>query len=325
MKSAKFVRVANKLFSARALLSNEKAMRMSGCTDKDIELLSRFADKNATSLDGYYTDFAGIKTPIRAISNLAHRNGFVSKNLPVPDDTVHALAAEYCCLFDAIEQSKGKFTMFELGAGWGPWMTCAAVACKKRGFSEIKIIGVEGEESKLPLIKEMMTVNGLMEDTEELSSHFDNVYSEIIHGVVAESDGTAEFPVVDVEHYGASLLDVAAVQDHARVSVPAYSIESLTKNYDTIDFMHLDLQGFEVEVIKSSIETLNSKARYLCIGTHSRKIEGDLIEFLMQNEWELLRESPCMFLYGEGVTGNHLVDLTDQDGLQFWRNRRISS
>jgi len=315
----------NNILAGSKLLSNEKAERHSGCSFDDIELLSGYVDINAKLLDGYYTDFFGIKTPIRVVSSLAHRSGVVNTDIPVPDDSVHANTVEYCCLFDAIEQSKDTFTMFELGAGWGPWMTCAAVACKKRGFSEINIIGVEGEANKIALIKEMLSVNGLRNDDDELSQHFGNVYSEIIHGVVTETDGTVEFPVVEIEHYGASLLDVAAVRNHSRESVPGYSIETLIKDYPNVDFIHLDLQGYEVEVIRAAIDAINSKVRFLCIGTHSRKIEGDLIDFLMANDWELLRESPCMFLYGENVEiSNQLVDLTDQDGLQFWRNRRIT-
>jgi len=314
----------NNIFAGSKLLSNEKAERHSGCTFNDIELLSRYVDIKASSPEGYYTDFFGIKTPIRVVSSLAHRSGVVNTDIPIPDDSVHANTIEYCCLFDAIDQSDDTFTMFELGAGWGPWMTCAAVACKKKEFSRINIIGVEGESSKIALIKEMLFVNGLRNDDDELSQLHENVYSEIIHGVVAEADGTVEFPVVEIEHYGASLLDVAAVKNHSRVSVPGYSIETLIKDYSKVDFIHLDLQGYEVEAIRSAIDALNSKVRYLCIGTHSRKIEGDLIDILMANKWELLRESPCMFLYGDGVDiSNQLVDLTDQDGLQFWKNTGV--
>jgi len=48
-------------------------------------------------------------------------------------------------------------------------------------------------------------------------------------------------------------------------------------------------------VIPKSIEALESKVSVMFIGTHSRKIEGDLLEFLYNRCWRLLREQPCVF------------------------------
>jgi len=300
---------------------NSNAERLAGRTTGDEDLLSGFADNNATPLAGYYTDFAGVRTPVKAISALNDQSGVINPDLPVPSDSKHAEAVEYCCLFHAIENSNDTFTMFELGAGWGPWMAQTASGCKKKGFNKINIIGVEGEENKIPLIKEILTINGFRKDNNKLAQLFNNVYSEIINGVVTVSNDVIEFPVVEVEHYGASLADVTTCDGYPRKKIPGYSLDFLMKDFKIVDYIHFDIQGYEAEVIESAIETLNKKARFICIGTHSRKIEGDLIDLLHKNKWELLREAPCIFVPNKEGSRT-LIDMTIQDGVQFWQNKR---
>ena len=57
------------------------------------------------------------------------------------------------------------------------------------------------------------------------------------------------------------------------------------------------------------------------IGTHSRKIEGDLIEFCNQQGWTLLRERPCQF-YSQAKAPT-LAGSTHHDGGQFWINDNV--
>jgi hypothetical protein len=58
--------------------------------------------------------------------------------------------------------------------------------------------------------------------------------------------------------------------------------------------------------------------RHLFVGTHSRTIEGDLIELLWSRRWRLLREQPCVFDLNRD--GPVLNALTIRDGGQFWAN-----
>jgi len=253
-------------------------------------------------------------------SPIDHLCGTINHNLPFPDDSFHAPAVEYASLFYAIEQSKkDSFTMFELGAGWGPWMSYTAKACKFMGFSCINIIGVEGEENKIPIIKEHLTINGFRQNNDELSQSYNNINSRIIHGVIMENDCNVEFPKVEEHHYGATMLNTS--QKHETISVRGFSMKTLLNDFDIIDFIHIDIQGYEYSVIKSAMLVLTQKVRYICIGTHSRKIEGDLIDIMYENDWELLREFPCIFNKGIKLKDQHLVEMTTYDGTQFWRNK----
>jgi hypothetical protein len=318
--SHEFIR-SNPSLCSTDILPGHRVERVAGRTAGDVDLLSRFADSNATAHVGYYTDFAGVRTPTNAITILRDKKGIIISQVPVPDDSTHADAVEYCCLYEAIEQSADTFTMFELGAGWGPWMAQAASGCMKKGFSRINITGVEGEAGKIPLIKEILTINGFRKGNKKLAQLYNNVYSEIIHGVVTVTDEIVEFPAVGIEHYGASVMDVSTCDGYSLESVQGYSIKTLLENYEVVDYMHFDIQGHEYDVVQSAIDVLSKKVRFLCIGTHSRKIEGDLIELLYNHGWELRRESPCLFTYEKGK--RNLVDRITQDGLQFWRNEKL--
>ena len=291
---------------------------LSGYCIGDEVLLSRYADENAQPLEGYYTDFTGVRTSPTALSGLRDRIGKVIKDLPFPDDSVHAPTIEYCSLYHVIEHSKDTFTMFELGAGWGPWMAYAAQACKVRGITNINVIGIEGETNKIPLIKEHLYINGFRSNNEELSQHHEGVFSKIINGIVDIEDGIVDFPEVDVDSYDATILETTSIKANKMLTLPAFSIETLLADYDKVDFVHFDIQGHEYSVIKSAIAALTSKVRFMCIGTHSRKIEGDLIELLSEKGWQLLREFPCLF--NKDCKSESLIDRTFFDGTQFWQN-----
>ena len=306
-------------------LGKNKIMQLSGLLEGDEELLQKYADNDATALAGYYTDFMGVHISPKALPYLHERVDIVSSRLPIPDDAVHAEAIEYCALLQAVENAgKSSFVMLELGAGWGPWMIYAAKACKKRGIENVTVIGVEGEQSKIPLIKEALTINNLRNDHDALIQKYDNIETRIIHGVVAEHDGFADFEIVPEDHYGASLLNAKSDKTKDFTKVPSFTLDVLLRDFDSVDFIHIDIQGYEQRVIESSISTLNKKLRYICVGTHSRKIEGDLIALLSSNNWKLLRETPCLFNKHIQPNSDMLVSNTTLDGVQFWVNCHLN-
>ncbi|MDR1072067.1 MAG: hypothetical protein LBL45_00100 [Treponema sp.] len=105
-------------------------------------------------------------------------------------------------------------------------------------------------------------------------------------------------------------------------TVKGYSFDAISRDYDLIDFVHLDLQGYEMEFIESCVKTFSERVKHLFIGTHTRKIEGDLFEFLYNHGWTLLREKPCVVQWPE-TAPHSFVDVTVKDGGQFWKNRGV--
>jgi hypothetical protein len=103
--------------------------------------------------------------------------------------------------------------------------------------------------------------------------------------------------------------------------VPAVSLPTAFANVGIVDFLHVDIQGSEAQALPAAIDFLTSNVRTMVVGTHSRKIEGDLIEFFRSHKWTLVRERPCQF-HCAGVAPS-LEGLTYFDGEQLWMNENI--
>ena len=86
-----------------------------------------------------------------------------------------------------------------------------------------------------------------------------------------------------------------------------------------MDFLHIDVQGSEQELIMSEIEWLSAHVHSMMVATHSRVIEGALMDFLGNAGWVLKREKPCRFLM-DGLPQVSWEGLTQADGSQHWVN-----
>jgi hypothetical protein len=210
--------------------------------------------------------------------------------------------------------------MFELGAGWEPWMSIAGTVAKRKGIRTINLIGVEGVHSKISFIKKHLTENGLRPDTEEMKTHFNNVNTIIYDGVINTSGNDAEFPDASHDAYGASLVEQAG--NWKTTIVKGYSLSDISSEFHYIDFIHIDIQGYEKELISKNVDFLKEKVRFLFIGTHSREIESNLFNILYENNFRLVREQPCRVSWPEQKP-NSFLNLTYKDGGQFWVNKSI--
>jgi hypothetical protein len=99
--------------------------------------------------------------------------------------------------------------------------------------------------------------------------------------------------------------------------VEAYPLEELLPE-GTVDLIHMDVQGHEFDILSSSLEILTRRVRNIFVGTHSRKIEGQLLELFHGAGWELVRERPTRFTYSAVHTD--IVAWTTRDGGQYWNN-----
>ena len=251
------------------------------------------------------------------------RSGQVFQKLPIPDDGFHAETIEYVACLTSVENAGSSYTMFELGAGWGPWMSIAGTAARKKGIKNINLIGVEGIHNKISFIKKHLTENLLRPETEDMKTCFKDVNSIIYDGVINTDGNEVEFLDSPDTEYGASLVDGVNRGSRGKNTVKGYSLSVISSDYDYIDFIHIDIQGYELELVKKSIDILRKKVRFLFIGTHSREIEGELLNILYENNFKLFREQPCRVLWPESKPDN-FINLTVKDGGQFWINKHLS-
>jgi hypothetical protein len=298
----------------------------SGFTSEDIPLLQKYIYKEALSgKDGYITDFLGIRHKVGFFpKDNININGVVFQKLPIPGDGFHSETIEYVACLTSIENAGSSYTMFELGAGWGPWMSIAGTAAKRKGIKTINLIGVEGEHEKMSFIKNHLTENKLRPDTEDMKTYFNGVNTIIYDGVINTTGEDAEFLDSPPNEYGSSIVEKENGNSIKTKKVKGYSLTSISTEYEFIDFIHIDIQGYEFELILKSLDILRKKVKFLFIGTHSREIEGKLINILYENNFKLIREQPCRVSWPESKPDN-FVSVTVKDGGQFWINKQLNN
>ena len=99
-------------------------------------------------------------------------------------------------------------------------------------------------------------------------------------------------------------------------SVPCRTLSTLCEGVGEIDFLHMDVQGTEYELVANELAWLNRHVRSLMVATHSRIIEGAIMRILADAGWRLRREKPCRFNL-QGKTAQW-AGRTEADGSQHW-------
>jgi FkbM family methyltransferase len=293
-----------------------------GWQPDDIELFCKYRSAIAP-VPGCITDFFGARTPVSCIPWAERHSGAVLADPPVPDDGIRAEAIEYFALLNSLDSStSNSFTMIELGASYAPWACLAGVLARSRGKTKISLKAVEASAFFQGLISRNVDVNKLNESTASCETIF-----SVVHGAVGVAGGDTYFPVVkSAMENGGQTSSVDATSDYvgreiAHERVRMYTLATILEDYPEVDFLHCDIQGSEREVMISSAELLTRKVKHMFIGTHSRRIEGELIECFHAAGWHLERERPVMFVHRPELKDT--VGMTTRDGGQYWVNANL--
>ena len=286
----------------------------------DEALLRRYAVVSARVNDDHYLDGFGVKTEFQCVPFLAPKNLKLDRlQLPLPDDGFHAEGIEYAALLDAFENRrlKSRFTAVEVGSGWGPWIGLAGVLAKNHAVENLCLIGAEASAERYALMLRHLKANGLIAEASTTIRTF--------HGAVWTHDGEVQFPDDNVEDMGSAATDTASKTDYRGHSIELKStacskLSSLCSGAGEIDFLHMDVQGSEYELISSEIEWLSQNVRSIMLATHSRIIEGAIMDLLGNAGWTLRREKPCRFRLTDDLTS--WAGRTEADGSQHWFNLR---
>jgi hypothetical protein len=261
---------------------------------------------------GHLVNFLGVAMNVAFMPLIAGAGGQV-EGLPIPAN-YHAEMAEFAAVLRAVDLARGRFTMIELGCGWGCWMNNTGVAARRRGLT-VNLNGVEGDEGHLGFAREALATNGFADGDFRLW-----------RGIAGARSGAALFPKQD--HTGESWgleprFDLSA---DARAELlttgrydelPVLDLGDIVGGESRIDLLHMDIQGGEADLVRDCMPTLNEKVSYLVIGTHSRAIEGRLMTELLNAGWLLEVERACDFIIS--AAGPE----TTIDGVQGWRNPRL--
>jgi FkbM family methyltransferase len=236
---------------------------------------------------------------------------------PVPAD-FHSEAIEWIGLLKSVRSATDQYVAMEFGAGFGPWVVAGGIAAKSRGINKIRLYAVEGDSQHFQFLRQHLSDNGFEPDQHML-----------IEAAVGFKAGVAEWPVLEdslaSEEWGCrpmeATLDYTGRQFQKTKQIRVVPALDLVMKEPCWDLIHIDVQGEEVSICRSCIDELNARVRRIVVGTHSRKIDGDLLELMCRAGWILEHEKPAKFTFVPNPTT--LEAMTTVDGTQVWRNPRL--
>lgn len=293
------------------------------------EIIGCFPTQENVGKPGFITDFLGIRTRTTYIQGVESQSGVV-ESAPIPMN-FHATEVEWAGSLSSVLQAESSYVAVELGAGWCPWLVAMARAASLRRIDNIQLCGIEACQAHLNFATQHFEDNG-----------FDVSVHRLMHGIVAERDGRADFPVIEdpaADWGSAAILDKDDQKSDLLTSyrgarrlvhslkqyfkswrrtkyqrLPAYSMKTILYPYARVDLVHMDIQGHEFDVVHAAREVLEAKVLRLVIGTHSDEISDALRQDLETGPWVLERTEPCTY-----ETGRNKRTLI-RDGCQVWRN-----
>jgi len=258
----------------------------------------------------FLTNFLGVRIDPKFFPRILDDRGGEVEPVPIPANW-HADIAEWGAALRAVDLARGRFTVVELGCGWGCWLNNTGVAARRTGL-DVRLVGIEGDEGHLGFAREALASNG-----------FAPAAYALHHGIAAGAKGVALFPIQPEAGVAWGLepvFDASAAEQAAAVAsgryaaLPMVSLPALAEDLGRIDLLHVDIQGGEAELVAASLPALARHVAYLVIGTHSRQIEGRLFDTLLGAGWRLEIERPAIL--GLDDAGPQVT----VDGVQGWRN-----
>lgn len=301
--------------SARGTLGDDF---FGGWDPDDVALLSRHVHP-APAAPSAITDFMGVRTSASLHPMAVALHGTVIADIPIPHDSLRAEAIEYYALLASFEAAvPDSFSFVELGASYAPWTCVAAVLAERTGRTNWKVVAVEAASYLFNLIPGHLAENGIDPDSPKVS---------LIHGAIATDRGTLRFPKVNSpDDNGGQIGNADTNIDYLGRTleyeeVQAYPLSDVLPE-GIVDLVHIDVQGFEHVILSAAIDLLDARVKSIFIGTHSRKIEGELIELFHSHGWRLVRERPTQFVY-QGHQAD-AVAWTTRDGGQYWINQKLA-
>ena len=256
----------------------------------------------------YLTNFIGVLIDPKFLPKILNGRAGELEGVPIPANW-HADIAEWGAALRAVDLARETFTVVELGCGWGCWMNNTGVAARRAGL-KVRLVGVEADEGHLGFAQEACFANGFT--VEEFS---------LVRGLAASNEGTALFPRQTQPGivWGSEPIFAAPERRSGALRTGAYDEIRMIPIHDVVphdrtDLLHIDIQGGEADLVASSLAQLRDRVAYLVIGTHSRSIEGRLMDMLLEEDWILEIERPAILSLDDG-SPRILVD-----GVQGWRN-----
>ncbi|MDD4899754.1 MAG: hypothetical protein PHT31_01635 [Candidatus Omnitrophica bacterium] len=252
---------------------------------------------------------------------------------------------EWISVLESVVQAKKRFTMFELGAGFGFHLVNAYLAVRSfhgEGFP-CYLTGIEAEETHFAWLKQNF-----------IDNHIDPKKHRLINAAVYDKDGNVFFQIGFPANYGNAVVNklvhlrhltegiflfVSGKNRHPgkrkltltdsksgkavhgfieEKKVRAVCLKSLLAPCGCVDLIHADIQGAESKVFSSAKNEIAQKVKRVHIGTHSPEIEAGLRALFNNLGWKCLYDYPC-----KRTSDTAYGAIYFDDGVQVWLNREL--
>ena len=247
---------------------------------------------------------------------------------------------EWIDLLEAIDCAGDRFTMVELGAGYGRWITNGYLAVQRHvdaKIRDIQIVGVEASQKHFDWMKLHLQDNDLVYNDDLIVRAAISSYS----GYTLFPSASAGPPTAADPGFGLAMIDqdlssttaqrqlADAFAEGVRVMtmpndqktydiVPTISINDLLSRLDAdriVDLIDMDVQGAEFEAVAAAIDVINLRVKRMHIGTHSRQIDRALYDLLVRNGWRIKRffhyASTALADFGPYEAGDGIISCTN--------------
>ena len=297
-----------------------------GYEPQELSIFEAFRSSAPRAEPGVVVDFLGVRTRVDYHPDHPPLSGQVL-NGPIEDGKAffNGDTAEWIGLLKCVLSASGRFVAMELGAGWGPWLVAGARAALSRGITDLRLYGVEPDPNRIDFMRRHFLDNDLDPDQHVL-----------LQAAVGTERGTVRWPKTNpVLDWAVRPLQDADGESSAQgldykgsvyqefLEVELIPLAELIAREPLWELVHIDVQGWEFEICRSATDIINERVQWIIVGTHSRKVEGDLIDHLFHQGWVLENEKPNRFVFRTDTPT--LEGMVVIDGTQVWRNPRLVS
>jgi len=258
---------------------------------------------------GWMIDFLGIRTdPRYRWQWRPPPAGPLVTQVPSPYAGYFELVAVLESVVEA-RQSE-RYTIIELGAGFGPWLVTAHRARALLGGRPARLVGLEMVPEHFAWLHEHLRRNAI-----DPSEH------TLIQAAVSDDERGGAFLVENDpdSDFGQTLRRAGAADARTGdvVAVRTVTLRSLLGELDRVDLLHIDVQGEELRVLRHALGDVTRRVRRMVVATHSRSIHRRLGELLRSAGWQTVWDFP-----GRGRRLTEFGHVRFLDGLLVLRNER---
>jgi FkbM family methyltransferase len=284
-----------------------------------------------TTPAGYTTGWLGVRTRVDVWEYSAEcLAAYNRKRLEVPDPLDSENVLDWVPLLEAVNAAGHTFVMIALGAGWGRWLSAGAFASEQTG-REYRLVGVEAEPQHFEWMERHFHENNLKRE-----------WSRLICAAASGQSGTCWFQVGNAAAwYGQSIVSddevaqagtggaqVASETEHLGTRlrrVRAVDMEEIIGDLRTVDYIHMDIQGSELDVLSARPDLLQARVKMINIGTHSERIERRLRQYFGALGWTCRYDVPLTTKVLIKCGEESPREIEFGDGVQVWQNVALES